>query len=304
MNKILSDYYSLCFQANVSQAHKLWRRKTHAHHALAKKFTARFGTQANLGTIKTQDSLASSLIRLYREYYRQSLLGNQNDKALTTSLCQLARELGLIKRSCSQTKLEEIFIQQLRARGFHALFGTVKPYRSFLLWQRESKRTYKVDLPERRAYVKVIFLEDFLELGWMHFATFGRYYVGGWAKPDALYCVKQAYKLESAKFKVHYLAHEAQHFADYEDFPGLDSVDLEYRAKLSELILCYRPSQFLTKLQLEQANDPAVPHSFAAYKILSALGKRVSENPARILRQQAQELLSRHTQLLKTKRLA
>ncbi|MFZ1685507.1 MAG: hypothetical protein WAU88_15425, partial [Candidatus Zixiibacteriota bacterium] len=57
----------------------------------------------------------------------------------------------------------------------------------------------------------------------------------GWATHDALYCVRSAYDLTSEAFLVSYLAHESRHFADYKLFPKLQSADLEYRAKLTEL---------------------------------------------------------------------
>src|SRR4029077_9164441 len=57
----------------------------------------------------------------------------------------------------------------------------------------------------------------------------------GWATAMTLYAVRSAYDIESESFRVSYLAHEAQHFADYGRFPKLARPEREYRAKLTEL---------------------------------------------------------------------
>ena len=47
-----------------------------------------------------------------------------------------------------------------------------------------------------------------------------------------------AYKsLDAETFSVRFLAHETQHFADKYNFGHLESWELEYRAKLTELAL-------------------------------------------------------------------
>ncbi|SHJ43145.1 hypothetical protein SAMN02745163_01951 [Clostridium cavendishii DSM 21758] len=76
-------------------------------------------------------------------------------------------------------------------------------------------------------------------LGWLHFATMGKHYPGGWAKPEGLYYVNNENKeidTNSIDFQVWFLKHEAQHLSDYKSFPNLKTIDLGYRAKLVEPI--------------------------------------------------------------------
>ena len=186
--------------------------------------------------------------------------------------------------------------REFKKRGFFSLFGVVKPLRSLMVWKKTSPKTFKVSLPEGTQSVKVMLLAQFSELSWLHYATFGKYYVGGWAAKKLLFCVKQAYKIGSPDFNVHYLSHEAQHFSDYRSFPKLKSSDLEYRAKLAELALTASPIKFVGKLKREAKRAPQIPHSFAAYKILQGLTN--SSSPAEI-RKEAVQLLTRHTKTLK-----
>lgn len=108
--------------------------------------------------------------------------------------------------------------------------------------------------------------------------------------------VKQAYKVGSSTFKVHYLAHEAQHFADYKTYPKLSQEDLEYRAKLAELSLTRSPKRFIQKLRSEAKDDRKLPHGFAAYKILEGLGPAGAGKSAR---KRGVELLKAHSCELK-----
>lgn len=101
---------------------------------------------------------------------------------------------------------------------------------------------------------------------WLHYATFGEHYAGGWAKEDALYCVKEAYEpLDDEVFNVSFLKHEAQHFYDYEHYPNLPGYVLEYRAKLVELM--EDRGRVWEKILTQAKNDKQFPHSYASYLI-------------------------------------
>ncbi|MCD8511528.1 MAG: hypothetical protein LRY73_17820 [Bacillus sp. (in: Bacteria)] len=127
---------------------------------------------------------------------------------------------------------------------------------------------HHVELLDTTEEVQVNFLDDFLMLSWLHFATFGEVYAGGWAEKDALYCILPNYrdKLETDPFLVSFLKHEAQHYNDYKQFPKLTGADLEYRAKLTELYF-YSNYDFLEKLLVQAVNIPN-PHNYSAFIIL------------------------------------
>ena len=100
---------------------------------------------------------------------------------------------------------------------------------------------------------------------------------------DGLYCVAECYDLkrleDDVEFQVSLLKHEAQHFADLADFPELKGTDLEYRAKLVELIYYTSIEDRFTHFFREADNDASNPHTYASYRILKDLSKQVFDEP-------------------------
>ena len=72
-------------------------------------------------------------------------------------------------------------------------------------------------------------------------------------------------------FQVSLLGHEAQHVADHHAFPGMESRDLEYRAKLVELIGYDSAADRLEFFLDDGADDPDQPHPWAAHRIVRDL---------------------------------
>ena len=120
-------------------------------------------------------------------------------------------------------------------------------------------------------------LDNFSSLGWSDFATCGRRGTGGWATSEALFAVRPRYaSIETEEFRVTFLGHETQHFADYARFPGLPQWELEYRAKLTELALATETrARVLRKFTEDQGDDPASPHAYANKLVLVALRERL-----------------------------
>jgi hypothetical protein len=88
---------------------------------------------------------------------------------------------------------------------------------------------------------------------------------GGWAKKDGLYCICRNYDLDSERFQLSFLKHEARHYADFGLYPELQPADLEYRSKLTELAYSeegtYRLLEHFTKAANRVENSP---HSLAS----------------------------------------
>lgn len=298
------DYYSYCLQANLKFAirslSKNQKSDSKKIQTLRKKVLARFVTQTERAKFICRDSIVAEAIKSYRDYYLKVLLSpKKNDsleKDLNDSLRSILAKLGRKRVATYSTeKIEKTLAEEMKKRDYYSLFGKVAPFRSLLVWEKQYSKTYTVPLPEKKEKVQVVFMDKFVELGWLHYATFGRYYVGGWAKKDALFCVKQAYKVDTPSFMAHYLAHEAQHFADYKSYPKLSQIDLEYRAKLAELFHTRTPKKFIQKLISEAKNDRLLPHSFAAYRIVSDL-KKVQTTAS--FKQKAVDLLEKHSKSL------
>ena len=305
MRDLIQDYYSDCFKADMPAAFRTiknaGRLRDKKAEALRRKVLARFIERTETERIRCDDNFVRSVIKAYRSYYQQAFLQRDRlpalSKGLSAALKTAARRQGISSlTTASGKKFEENLKKEVKRRGFFSLLGCVAPFRSLLVWRREYPRTFKVKLPETTQNVKVVFLKQIIELGWLHYATFGRYHVGGWAEKTAIFCVKQAYKTGSRNFKVNYLSHEAQHFADYKMFPKLKTIDLEYRAKLVQLAFTDDAKTYLKRLENEAKNDPQSPHSFAAYKILQHFKTQASKDK---ISARAVQLLCKHTAALR-----
>lgn len=298
------DYYSACFRADLSKTTATFNKKGQKRlqrqelHSLRQNFINRF-VKCRPAQVRSSDPLVKELISIYHNYYRASLLKTKSkglcEKQLLKELMSLSLKYAL-PQAQTIDELSESFIRELKERGYHSLFGRVLPFYSLMIWRHESIKTYNVALPTQKQKVRVAFMKHFLEHSWLSFATFGRYGVGGWAGKKGLYCVKSKYRLASETFRVHYLIHEAQHFADYKHFPKLVQDDLEYRAKLAELAMSKRPKKFYERLALEADSDSTSPHSFAAYHIVQEIDEGLSSTE---MNERAHILLRKNTKALR-----
>jgi hypothetical protein len=120
-------------------------------------------------------------------------------------------------------------------------------------------------------------MDDFGVRGWGYYATCGRGSTGGWATEEGLFALVPAYKsLDDETFSVRFLAHETQHFADKHDFGYLESWELEYRAKLTELALAVASDDSTLELFYEnqsQLNDSS--HAYADFHVIRDMGQRL-----------------------------
>lgn len=179
-----------------------------------------------------------------------------------------------------------------------------------MVWRKQQSSQREVQLPERTYPVQLEVLNDFVSRGWSSYARCERSSNGGWATNERLYAVGPAFLqgLESESFRASLLGHETQHFADLQQFPGMTSWELEYRAKLTELWMSRDSLRFLLgKFNRDQGDDQQVPHLFANKRVLrdleaylSAQGMTpvrddLSDVPADTLRAAAAEVLSRDT---------
>jgi hypothetical protein len=168
--------------------------------------------------------------------------------------------------------------------GLFALTGVTSPYYELMLWKTQTPTDYHVQLTDRAVDVHVVFLDNFVSLGWAGYATCGRAHSGGWATQDSLYALKSAYDLGSESFRVSYLAHEGRHFADYKIFPKLEQPELEYRAKLTEIAMSDSSTYDLVVMFARRAGtDRAVPHAYANYYVARGLSHELFKTHATIV---------------------
>jgi hypothetical protein len=91
--------------------------------------------------------------------------------------------------------------------------------------------------------------------------------------------VEWAYTPNTENFDISFLKHEGRHLADLEQFPGLDAVEMEYRAKLTELAFARRSlNRLMQDFSHKAANNPEVPHAHANGSVLHEIRARLHGN--------------------------
>nr|WP_299337968.1 hypothetical protein [Allomuricauda sp.] len=230
--------------------------------------------------LKSQQSRIHDLQLIVRDYWRKSLLdpkGNFEDTLAEEVTAFLKKEYVIIKnRNIDRDSLGYLVSEYIKSKGYHTTKEMGKTGRIFdlLVWESQRDSLYTFDLKNEQIQVKVVFMNDFVTLGWEEYATFGTRYPGGWATDSAIYCVEEVYDLESEKFRISYLAHEGRHFADKKKYPNLKGPDLEYRAKLSELSLAQDRIYHLLKAFTANANKNSEnPHPLANYCVIRDLSR-------------------------------
>lgn len=279
MSKELAQFYSLCLQGDVNSAVAFLRSlpsKTEEMEALEARFASRFFSPPH-EEISANDNFIRNVIYCYHDYFRAVLTNQTTVEAAEMELVNKISRILHAPSSATIDSLEEALAVAFKERGYHFLGGVTPPFRGPYIWREERVLEFEVELPFAKRSVTVHMMSDFLLESWIGFATCENKHVGGWAKDNALFCNAICYKdLQAAEFQISYLKHEAQHMDDFLHFPHLTPADLEYRAKLVELIYS-ADHQVLNKFLLEAKNDPQFPHPFASYRILNNLSRLVFE---------------------------
>ena len=242
------EFYRYCIQADVKEGLIYLEnipedKKNDELRELEADIKERFCSDKSEEDIDVEDDFLRDIIRCYRKYYREALMRefdkDECKERLEDNLISVIRGNSIpIDDNSEIDEIESIIKGEFEKRDYYYLGGVTPPLLGPYIWKTQTKKVYKVDVPSGTQEVTVYFLKDFVERSWFYYATLGEKGTGGWAKEDALYCIYDAFKelIDKPQFKISYLVHEAQHFADYQEFPELESNGLEYRAKLAEMI--------------------------------------------------------------------
>ena len=164
-------------------------------------------------------------------------------------------------------------------KGFHVVdFGKTGKFYDLLAWKAEKLEETSVRLIDTTVIVPVHYTDNFISLGWLEFVRVGNYYPGGWAtENDGLFCVTKGYDLSSEKFQVHFLKHEAQHYADRLRFKKRPSAHkLEYQSKLLEPHYGDNTLyETLGKFIRSAKNDPSNAYPYAYFNLIKSCPKEL-----------------------------
>lgn len=240
---------------------------------LADRFRQRFVKHSESPFPQSGNERVDRIIASYRTYWRNTLMADESRPQSEARLAEALRSLvGPSADPGERLTRKEIFAAvapAVRRQGFHALASEASPLQDLFVWRGQETREYAVELVDQTRAVTVTFLSDFYSQGWKHYASLGLATTTGWVDGDTLYCVERAYAVRTENFEVSYLKHEAQHLADFERFPGLPSVHLEYRAKLTELAFAEDTlRRLLDDFAARAAPNRESPHAEANWRVL------------------------------------
>lgn len=217
------------------------------------------------------DAELNSILTAYQQYYRDAFyLCIGQEQAANKLRDQLAVLLGIKDNSIAlydieQNQLAELFI----SRGLHFMGGKSSGYYGPYIWQTTETVSYDVELLDGIQTYAVKLLDGFITRSWIDYLSFGEIGPGGWADGDGcINCVKSAWDFDSEGFRVSLLKHEAQHAKDLATNKDMSSEDLEYRAKLLELIYSGERNLLQEFVQEADSSDRSNGHAMAAYRIV------------------------------------
>lgn len=234
-------------------------------------------------TAGIDDTWVRNVLASYQDYWWRAMATPRDRDALEATLLEELK--GLLGTRAAGAKdfetLDAHLTAELEKRGYHSLRGRTAPLLELMLWRTQESRDYDVALPEGPQRVVVEILDDFVSGGWNDYANCGKSGTGGWVGEDRLFAVRGRYKsLEGENFRVTYLGHEAQHFADKRRFPGLADWELEYRAKLVELSMAEETREtLLRRFTAAQSDDRGSPHAYANKRVIAELTEALGADP-------------------------
>ena len=245
------------------------------HSARYEQYLLRFekGLPAPCGVL---DEKLNALLFVYQQYYREAFYLEIPPAAAEKALKERIDGLLGADESSDQS-FEERVAEAFREKGLFFQGGRTAGYLGPYIWKTMEVKTYEVELPEGQREYAVRLLDGFISRSWLEFISFGEVTPGGWTDGDGIICcIRDSYDFDSEAFRVSLLKHEAQHVLDLERYPGITAAELEYRAKLAELIDSSQRNLLPAFLAEADAASERSGHALAAARIVSEIGSALN----------------------------
>ena len=314
MTPVLSAYLKMVFAGDVSGATALFASEPEDRGTLmlADPFERRFNERTSgLDLTSIESSAVREIAGLFEAYWLDALMQEATldvlEDGLKIRLDAILTERGFESAIDDEDTLFENLEAFIRREGYFAQSGRTPPLLDLMIWTDNKTTVESVELTDGTYEIELNHLDSFVSYGWSNFAAFGMASTGGWAKEDGLYCICGHYDLDSERFRLSFLKHEARHYADFALYPELQPADLEYRGKLTELAYSeqgiYRLLEQFTKAANRIEN---APHPLANWYVVEGLsahlldGKRPADPgawksiPKDQIREAARRLLAEH----------
>jgi hypothetical protein len=279
MTPVLSAYLKMVFAGDVSGAVDLFASQPDDRGSmmLADRFERRFSDRADgLDLSRIESPVVRDVAELFQLYWLDALMQEAPldalEERLKARLDDLLTERGFASALGDEDTLFENVEALIRGEGYFAQSGRTPPLLDLMIWTSNKKTVESVELTDGTYAIELNYMDDFVSYGWSNFAAFGMASTGGWAKKDGLYCICRHYDLDSERFKLSFLKHEARHYADFGLYPELQAADLEYRGKLTELAYSEEGTYQLLE-QFTKASNRVVdaPHPLANWYVVEGL---------------------------------
>jgi len=250
---------------------------------LADRFERRFVERSDGLDLARIDSLVvREIADLFQAYWLDALMKTAPldvlEERFKGRLDDLLIERNFASAADDEDTLFENVEALVRSEGYFAQSGRTPPLLDLMIWTSNETSVQSVELTDGTYDVQLNYMDDFLSYGWSNFAAFGMASTGGWAKKDGLYCICRHYDLDSERFKLSFLKHEARHYVDFERYPELQPADLEYRGKLTELAYSEEGIYGLLEQFTKGANRVEnAPHPLANWYVVEGMSTQLLE---------------------------
>ena len=226
---------------------------------------------------RTDNEVIAGIDKIYQEYYKEIFWdGFENDQAKKALFRRLTEYCQVISHSIIDDDIENEVEKIVNKEGYKFLGGDTSGWYGPYIWKTSTRVTYEVELPNGIEPYTIVMMDGFISRSWLDYISLGITGTGGWiGKDGTLCCVKSAYDIKSKEFNISFLKHEAQHGYDINKFPGISNVDLEYRAKLVELIYWPDDKKMLEILGEADKTNFDNGHSIAAHRIVAEMSKKI-----------------------------
>lgn len=237
--------------------------------ALYNRFMSVFGREQYI--FYEVDGVLNDILTAYQQYYRDVFyLCTGKVQAEAKLRDRLTEIIGITDKNIGLCDLEQHQLAELfRQQGLYFLGGRTSGYYGPYIWRTTEIVSYDVELPEGVQTFSVKLLDGFIARSWTDYLSFGEVGSGGWVDSEGyINCVKSAWDFDSESFRISLLKHEAQHARDLQADRDMSSEDLEYRAKLVELIYSSERNLLPAFAQEADSADKSNGHAMAAYRII------------------------------------
>ena len=314
MTPVLSAYLKMVFAGDVSGASALFASEPDDRGSmmLVDRFERRFNERNDgLDLARIESPSVREIAELFQAYWLDALMQDAPldvlEERLKGRLNDILMERGFASALEDDDTLFENVEAFIRGEGYFAQSGRTPPLLDLMIWTSNNTVVESVELTDGTYDIELNYMDDFVSYGWSNFAAFGMASTGGWAKKDGLYCNCRHYDLDSERFKLSFLKHEARHYADFGLYPELQPADLEYRGKLTELAYSEEGTYRLLEQFTRAANRVEnAPHPLANWYVVDGLSELLPDGkwpaeasawesvPKERIRQAARRLLEIH----------